>query len=238
MGIYVHGHLHISLFNSFDDLTQWSHRGVRGEFDQKVIPPAVLETLDDAGCGAEDLRVGQCGPKTPRRFIGNPNDRSVIRPGELDVYKLSERRVVRRRAFGDRVLVKRTEIVQPRGLNGDVRRAESLNDDAARSIASTGPSGNLGKQLKSSFGRSEFRKIQRDIGRDDANECHVGKIETFCDDLRTDEHIQLSASECSEYRLECAFALRNVAIQPRNFRIREQRLNRLFDFFRADSDGV
>src|SRR5207237_7824672 len=71
------------------------------------------------------------------------------------------------------------EIVMPRKLDRGTKRRVRLDENFARRFTATGPARDLGEQLKSSLARAEIRKMQRQVGVDDADQRHVWKMQTF-----------------------------------------------------------
>ena len=84
---------------------------------------------------------------------------------------------------------KAIEIVMPGKLNGRAERREGLHEHLALDFASSGSACHLSEKLKGSLSRPEVRQMQAQIGVDDPDEGHVGKVKSLGDHLRADKNI-------------------------------------------------
>ncbi len=70
-----------------------------------------------------------------------------------------------------------------------------LHDHTAAAITTSGASGDLRDQLKGAFGCAKVGEVQRGIGVDHADQCDVGKIQTFGNHLGPQQDLALRRPE-------------------------------------------
>ena len=75
---------------------------------------------------------------------------------------------------------------------------EALHDNDALEVTTTRAAGDLGEQLKGTFGGAEIRQLQRKIGVDDAHQRHPREVEALGDHLRAEEHVIFARAEVRE----------------------------------------
>ncbi len=92
-----------------------------------------------------------------------------------------------------------------------------LDDDTPPQQAASRPTSNLCKQLKCALARTEIRKIERCIRRDDTNQSDEWQIQPLGNHLRADEHISGTGGEAlQDVRMSCmgAGSITIPALQP------------------------
>jgi len=89
---------------------------------------------------------------------------------------------------------------------------ECLYKDLAGTFASSGSSGHLGEQLEGALGRAEIGDIQGSICRDYSNQSDVREIQTFRDNLSTDQDVGIAAPERAQGFGVRALARHSIAV--------------------------
>ena len=86
----------------------------------------------------------------------------------------------------DFLLPESLEIVVSRELDRWTKRGRTLDKDFSGHVASTGPTGDLGQELKGPFSSSKIGHVQSNVRVDDAHQSDVWKIEALGDHLCAD----------------------------------------------------
>src|ERR1700726_3697980 len=84
------------------------------------------------------------------------------------------------------------EVGLPCELDRRTERCVSLHEHFARRIAPAGATGHLGEKLERPFPGAEIWKVQREIGIDDSNQCHVGEMQPLGDHLCANKDVDLA----------------------------------------------
>ncbi len=93
----------------------------------------------------------------------------------------------------------------------------------ARPVAAAGAAHRLGEQLVRPLGGPLVGQVERDVGRDDADERDLRDVEALGDEARPDEHVQLAVGERVHDPRRSATPLDDVAIEPADAQRREAR---------------
>ena len=76
------------------------------------------------------------------------------------------------------------------------------------------------------------------IRRNNADECHTGKIEAFGDHLRTEQNIGLASGKATEYAVMRALAARGIHIHSQNAHTGKLRFEGLFNALRPHTEKM
>ena len=136
-----------------------------------------------------------------------------------DAGKPAERRQMRRLALGDLLLV------EALGIAGDDRphhrmvRLEGLQQAEALLAGAPGPAGHLAEQLEGALGGARIAIGEAEIGIDDADQRHVGKIVPLGDQLRADDDVGLALGDRLELEPQPPDAAHDVGRQHDGARV-------------------
>ncbi len=83
----------------------------------------------------------------------------------------------------------------------------------ARPVAAAGPAHGLGEELVRPLRGPLVGEVERDVGRHDAHERHLGDVEALGDEAGPDEDVEAARGERVEHAIRGALALDDVAIQ-------------------------
>ena len=96
-----------------------------------------------------------------------------------------------------------------------------LEDDASRSVASAGPARELGDEPIGSFCTAKIGHQQDVVDPHHRGQRDAGKVVSFSDQLRTDEHLTLPGTERAQNPLVCPASLCRVRIHSCDLRSRK-----------------
>ena len=136
---------------------------------------------------------------------------------------------------GDFLVEEPRKIMMPRILHRRTYWRKSLHNHLTLRLTATGTTGNLSEQLKGSLSCTEVWRMQADVCIDNTDKRHIGKIEALGNHLRSDQNIDLTGAEFSQYLPIGAFLTHCIGIHPGNARCGEKLSDRLLDALGADS---
>src|SRR5207244_2753041 len=109
-----------------------------------------------------------------------------------------------------------------------------LYEDAPGRLAAPRAPGHLDEELERALRRAKIGDRERSVRADDADERDVRQIVPLRDHLRADEDVDLARTDAREDLLH-VLAARDVAIEPRDPRLRERARERLLELLRAEA---
>ena len=185
-----------------------AHRGERGaqrfqfsRFYHHLPSVALLDSLDRRGRGSEHA-------ESFRRRVLRQRFRERPRPMRADELRLlaldphhreaRKRRIHKLAAQFQFAAHEARVILIAGGADAVMMRRVGLDDHAARALAASRASRDLGQQLERSLGGAEVGQVQRHVGEDDRGQRDAGKIETLGDHLRADQNIDLAGAKLGQ----------------------------------------
>ncbi len=130
------------------------------------------------------------------------------------------------------------DIVVARKAHRRVVGVVGLDEDPPRTVAASGPAGNLGQELKRPLARAKVRQVEERVGGDDAGEGDPGKVVALGDHLGPDEDLGISGGEGSEGPFEAVPAAHGVAVEDHGFDIGVELGQVVGHLLGAGADGV
>ena len=88
-------------------------------------------------------------------------------------------------------------------------------------LAAPGATDGLGQQLVRPLGGPLVGQVQGDVGRNDADERHLGDVQALGHQARADQHVQPALGERVQDPLDGALALGDVAVETADPEMRE-----------------
>jgi hypothetical protein len=143
--------------------------------------------------------------------------------------------VSKRLPEGDLLLEKTGIVVMPGMLDGRTGWREGLDDHLPLGLAATSTTRNLSQELKSPFPSTEIGRVKAYIGIDNANKGDVREIESLGDHLCTQQDIDLTGSEFSQYFDIRTSTGHGVGIHPRKTCLWKKSPDCLLDPLGADA---
>ena len=150
------------------------------------------------------------------------------------MHEMAIRRVIKFLPHPQFRVGKAVEVRMPGKLDRLRLRRERLHDDLARAVATAGAARHLHEQLESPLVRAKIRHVHRQVGVDESDQRHVGKVEALADHLRADEHVDLAGAKVIQDLAEPVLLRHRVRIDPLEARAWQYASHRLLDALRAE----
>ena len=133
------------------------------------------------------------------------------------------------------VLEKGTIIMMCGTLNGIVGGIVCLNDHFAILAAAAASSHGLLQQIIGQLRTAIITAVQHSITIDNADQCHIFKIQALCDHLCSHENIRLMLTKGAQQFFMCVLFPCCICIHTDDFRVREFNLYKLLQLLRTKS---
>ena len=127
------------------------------------------------------------------------------------------------------------EVVVPRKLDAGALGGEGLHDDLTGHFTTPGAAGDLREELEGAFASAEVGNVEGEVGVENADERHVGGMESFGDHLGPNEKVDLLRFEGVEGIAQFVLASHGVGIDTGDAGGGKLFAERLLDAFGAES---
>lgn len=208
--------------------------------EQEMPPPTTSNAIDRARGWTDHINVRQgvtCGYLSCRfsRAIGGLGHPLLCETRDDQIRESTVRRIPGRRAIPD-FTPGECLVVVPQGCaERGVLRSRGLDQDFARLVTTSGPTGDLRQQLERTLSGAEVRQVESDIGVDYADQRDAWKIESLGDHLGAEENVYLAAPNPLQEAAMRALAPGRVDIHPEYARGRKELGHALLDLLGADA---
>jgi len=91
-----------------------------------------------------------------------------------------------------------------------MKRRERLDDDFAFHVTAPSATRHLSQELEGPFAGAKVRLVQRQVGVDDANECHIGEMKALGDHLGAQQYVDFARAKVAKNTAVIIFPFQSV----------------------------